>query len=140
MTERTEYAGAPVRVGDKSLPWPLMNVDFDGVLADYHGYKYSDTAFPPLPDARKLLRYLRARGYSIVIHSARPTSEIEAWLRKYRMASLVDAISPVKVPGLILDDRCGRYDPRRSVEENVAEAERPSWWDEEDEDGREAAT
>lgn len=138
MTERTEYAGSPVRVGDKTLPWPLMNVDFDGVLADYRGFATSHTALPPMPDARRLLRYLRARGYSIVIHSARPTVEIEAWLRKYRMASLVDAISPTKMPGLILDDRCARYDPRKTVEENIVEAERPAWWEEED-DGREAA-
>lgn len=127
--EQSSLRGYPVLVDGHELPWPVALVDFDGVLANYGGFLTSDRAGVPLPDASDLLLGLRAEGWSVVVHSARQAKQVREWLDRYGFSGLVDAVSPVKVPGILIDDRCVRYSPSMSVDRVIAEAARPAWWD-----------
>jgi adenylylsulfate kinase len=58
-------------------------VDFDGVIADYDGYKGPGVLGAPRPDVIQALRALRAEGWKIVINSTRGAAEIAAYLKQH---------------------------------------------------------
>ena len=51
-------------------------VDFDGVIADYDGYKGPAVLGAPRADVREALLQLRAEGWKIVIHTTRGNEEV----------------------------------------------------------------
>lgn len=61
-------------------------VDFDGVLAQYSGWKGSEHMGEPMPGAKEFLDQLNAKGYVIYIHSTRSPSSIISWVQKYGLA------------------------------------------------------
>lgn len=59
---------------------PTIAVDFDGVIANYDGWK-DETAFgPPRADVIRALKMLRAEGWKIVVYSSRAAAEITPYL------------------------------------------------------------
>jgi adenylylsulfate kinase len=64
---------------NSQLPRTLA-VDFDGVIADYDGYKGPDVLGAPRSDVLAALRRLKGEGWKIVIHTTRGAAEIAAYL------------------------------------------------------------
>ena len=58
-------------------------VDFDGVIADYDGYKGPGVLGAPRPDVREAMLALRAEGWKIVIHTTRGRDEITEYLAQH---------------------------------------------------------
>ena len=56
-------------------------VDFDGVIAEYDGYKGPGVLGAPRGDVREALALLRAEGWKIVIHTTRGHEEVGEYLR-----------------------------------------------------------
>jgi adenylylsulfate kinase len=60
-----------------------LAVDFDGVIAEYDGYKGPGVLGPPREDVRQALDALRREGWKIVIHTTRGWDEIEKYLQQH---------------------------------------------------------
>jgi hydroxymethylpyrimidine pyrophosphatase-like HAD family hydrolase len=58
-------------------------VDFDGVIADYDGWKGTGVLGEPRRDVVEALRGLRAEGWKIVIHTTRGEDEVESYLERH---------------------------------------------------------
>lgn len=89
---------------------PIVCVDFDGVLNDYHGYKGSDELYEPLTGAKEFLQKLSEK-YTIIILSARTPAKIYDWLIEHDLSKYVCDVTRVK-PGAVayIDDRSIRFD------------------------------
>jgi len=62
-------------------------VDFDGVIAQYDGWKGVDVFGKPLKRAKEALDIFRASGWRIIIFTVRPPTEaLVAWLYKHKIA------------------------------------------------------
>lgn len=51
-------------------------IDFDGVISNYTGWKGVPTLPGPIPGARESIKFLRAAGNKIIVHTCR--SDIDA--------------------------------------------------------------
>jgi adenylylsulfate kinase len=60
-----------------------LAVDFDGVIANYDGYKGPGVLGSPREDVRLALHTLRREGWKIVIHTTRSWAEIESYLQQH---------------------------------------------------------
>jgi hypothetical protein len=90
-------------------------IDFDGVLAEYHGWKGPEHLGAPLPGAIQFVNMLLGEGYQVVIFTTRAdTLEGRARLLNWLEAAGVPAPHPknflgitnVKPPAVLyLDDR-----------------------------------
>lgn len=58
-------------------------MDFDGVIANYDGYKGPGVLGSPREDVRLALHTLRREGWKIVIHTTRSWAEIESYLQQH---------------------------------------------------------
>jgi hypothetical protein len=56
-------------------------VDFDGVLAEYDGWKGHEVLGAPRSDVIHALRILREEGWKIIIHTTRAEEHIIGYLR-----------------------------------------------------------
>ena len=70
-------------LSDDAQRQPTIAVDFDGVLADYDGWKGAEVLGKPRSDVVEVLRILRNEGWKIVVHTTRADKEINGYLRKY---------------------------------------------------------
>jgi adenylylsulfate kinase len=61
---------------------PTIAVDFDGVLAEYDGWKGNDILGLPRPDVVHVLHILRNEGWKILIHTTRSAEHITDYLAK----------------------------------------------------------
>jgi hydroxymethylpyrimidine pyrophosphatase-like HAD family hydrolase len=61
-------------------------VDFDGVVAEYDGWKGEDRLGSPRADVVNALRVLREEGWKIVIHTTRSELHIREYLLKHNIA------------------------------------------------------
>ncbi len=91
-------------------------VDFDGVIADYDGYKGPGVLGAPRPDVRQAMLALRVEGWKIVIHTTRGVDEITPYLAEHGIP--YDEINsnsdyrtegPKPVADVYWDDRAVRY-------------------------------
>mgnify|MGYP001168453022 CR=1 FL=1 len=106
-------------------------IDFDGVLHRYDGWEGADHFNDPVPGAREFLAELRARGYRIVVWTARPFAGIQEWLVQHGMSGLVAEITDRKVPAVAyIDDRGIRF--WGNWEEMLTFIEIPPWWQQND--------
>jgi hypothetical protein len=81
-------------------------IDFDGVLADYNGWKGEANMGPPRPGVREFLEALQSLGEEVVVFSTRPEHLIEAWLQRFGFSPLVAKVTNVKPRARVyLDDR-----------------------------------
>jgi hypothetical protein len=58
-------------------------VDFDGVVADYDGWKGPEILGSPRADVVQALRTLHGEGWKIVIHTTRGEAEIRDYLTRH---------------------------------------------------------
>lgn len=75
----------PEDVSVQSQRRPTIAVDFDGVLAEYDGWKGADVLGQPRMDVVHVLRMLREEGWKIVIHTTRSEAEIQDYLTSNRI-------------------------------------------------------
>jgi hydroxymethylpyrimidine pyrophosphatase-like HAD family hydrolase len=100
-------------------------VDFDGVIADYDGWKGRGVLGEPRADVKEALATLHAEGWKIVIHTTRGQEEIRNYLMEHRIAydeingnSDYKTQGPKPVADVYWDDRAVRYsgDARKDLE------------------------
>lgn len=81
-------------------------VDFDGVLAEYDGWKGPEFLGAPRDGAKDFLTALVGLGYKVIIHTTRKPALIQYWLRQFEMWHLVSNVTGEKLPALCyIDDR-----------------------------------
>ena len=71
---------AALSASDSSDRQLTIAVDFDGVLAEYEGWKGSGVLGTPRKDVVEVLRILRGDGWKIIIHTTRSATEITPYL------------------------------------------------------------
>lgn len=100
-------------------------VDFDGVIADYDGWKGRGVLGNPRADVKEVLATLQAEGWKIVVHTTRGQEEIRDYLVQHRIAhDEINCNSDYKAQGtkpvadVYWDDRAVRYsgDARNDLE------------------------
>jgi hypothetical protein len=91
-------------------------VDFDGVIAEYDGYKGRGLLGEPRLDVLEALRELRSEGWKIVIHTTRGEHEISGYLTQHGIPfdeinrnSDYETVGPKPVADLYWDDRAVSY-------------------------------
>lgn len=91
-------------------------VDFDGVIAEYGGYKGWGVLGLPRLDVLEVLRELRSEGWKIVIHTSRGEEEILDYLAHHEIPfdeinrnSDYNTLGPKPVADLYWDDRAIAY-------------------------------
>lgn len=81
-------------------------VDFDGVLAQYDGWKGPGHMGEPMPGAKGFLEILNAEGYQVVIYSTRSAENIYRWLKLHDLDRYIYLIADYKVAAVAyIDDR-----------------------------------
>ena|SRR5271166_2424667 len=100
-------------------------VDFDGVIAEYDGWKGTGVLGAPRLDVRNALRTLRAEGWKIVIYTTRGEAEIVEYLVRHEFHydeinrnSDYKTLGHKPVADVYWDDRAFRYsgDAERDLE------------------------
>ncbi len=59
--------------------------DFDGVIAQYDGFKGTEHAGEPIPSMVEVIRKLKDLGHSIIIYSTRGNDFLRDYCRKYEI-------------------------------------------------------
>lgn len=77
-SKQNEVNDSPMQPPDRQL---TIAVDFDGVVADYHGWKGCDVLGVPRSDVRHALNILHEEGWKIIIHTTRAQEHIIGYLR-----------------------------------------------------------
>ena len=89
---------------EKKYP-PTICVDFDGVLADYSGWKGVDHLGKPRKGARAFLNKIRKRGLEFTVLTTRQPEKVRAWFKKNRLPAPVE-VTNLKIPATVyIDDR-----------------------------------
>ncbi len=104
-----------VREGMKQILNPTKNwqrticIDFDGVIAQYKGWKGPDYYGEPMKGSKEFLQNLKKRGIKIVIFTIRPADKIRKGFRDYNFP-LPQKITNVKIPAAVyIDDRAVKF-------------------------------
>lgn len=91
-------------------------VDFDGVVAEYDGWKGAAVIGSPRTDVVEVLQTLRSEGWKIIIHTTRSASEICEYLVAHNIPhdeinqnSSYQNAGPKPVATIYWDDRALRY-------------------------------
>jgi adenylylsulfate kinase len=91
-------------------------VDFDGVVAEYDGWKGAAVLGSPRKDVLRALHTLRSEGWKIIIHTTRSASEISEYLVLHNIPhdeinqnSSYQNAGPKPVATVYWDDRALRY-------------------------------
>jgi len=100
---------------------PTVCLDFDGVLAQYEGWKAGEIG-DPLEAGVELARLLKESGFSIVIHTCRLHPEngihdsqlekIKTWLRNYKIPFDRIETQGKPIAMFYVDDRAIRFEQR----------------------------
>ncbi len=86
----------------------VIALDFDGVLAEYAGWKGEDVTGSPIQGAREFVLSLLGKGYGAVMYTCRRADVVERWLRDNGFPLL--AVSDTKPQALLyVDDRGFRF-------------------------------
>ncbi len=83
-SRRRRDKNSPPAVAVKTQQPPrTIAVDFDGVIADYDGWKGAGILGAPRRDVLEALRVLHAEGWKIIIHTTRGEAEISSYLAEH---------------------------------------------------------
>ena len=102
-------------------------IDFDGVLAEYHGWNGTESPpGEPLMGAKNACWNLHTLGYDLVVLTSRVEhAAVERWLEYHGFPPMW--VTSAKVPALLyIDDRGYRFTNRSAVTLEVLQ-QRP-WW------------
>lgn len=89
-TKKSKPAKAAPAFAPRQRKW--IAVDFDGVLANYSGYKGKDVLGSPMPGAARAIGELKKRGWRVLVYTTRPvTPKLKQWFKRHRIA--YDAIN-----------------------------------------------
>lgn len=81
-------------------------LDFDGVLNTYTKYLGDDELFEPAKGVERFLNKLQELKQPIIIHTARRSDKVQAWLDKYELSQYIHTVTNQKVPAIVyVDDR-----------------------------------
>lgn len=92
--------------------------DFDGVIAQYSGYKGKDHAGPPVTEVVEAIRELKARGHKIIVYgSTRDNDFLKEYCEKHDIPIDYFNENPEVAPGngrkpvarVYIDDRAVTY-------------------------------
>ena len=87
----------------------IFCIDFDGVLANYAGYKGEDILWEPITWSKEFVLLLQKKGFTPVIFTTRKEIYLKEWLQTYDFPDL--EITNTKYPAWIyIDDRCLKFD------------------------------
>jgi hypothetical protein len=85
-------------------------VDFDGVLAQYTGWKGPGIMGEVRPGAFEFLTGLDVLGYVVIVFTTRDPERVNRWLIDNGLIDLVDQITNQKLPAVAyIDDRALRF-------------------------------
>jgi adenylyl-sulfate kinase len=70
----------PLALGHSGERRPTVAVDFDGVIADYDGWRGADVLGTPRPDVIIALKQLKHEGWKIIVHTTREDTAIKHYL------------------------------------------------------------
>lgn len=104
----------------------VVCLDFDGVIADYCGWRGEDVLGEPLEGAREFVQKLIDSGYEVVIHSARAAVRIEEWLVKHQFPDSVQISIKKPIAIVYIDDRGLRF--RGDFDEIFGMLDCEPWW------------
>lgn len=107
---------------------PIVAVDFDGVIAQYDGWKGQGVYGEPMAGAVRALQKLAAEGWEIIIWTCRNLEErptLAAYLDRYGIpysqindhSNTFSKPTPKVYADVYIDDRAWRFDPTRPDEE-----------------------
>ena len=124
--QRRRQKKSPAAGSSRTKQTPrTIAVDFDGVIADYDGWKGAGVLGPPRRDVLEALRGLHAEGWKIIIHTTRGETEISGYLVEHGIPHHeINRNSDYRTQGtkpvadVYWDDRALRYsgDAGRDVE------------------------
>jgi hypothetical protein len=105
------------RLAAPNGPLPrTIAVDFDGVIAEYDGWKGTGVLGRPRNDVVEALRALHAEGWKIIIHTTRGKMEISHYLTQHHIPhhevnrnSDYRTLGVKPVADVYWDDRAFRY-------------------------------
>lgn len=86
----------------------IVSIDFDGVLAEYDGYKGEDIVGEPIDGAKKFVLKLIKSGYKPIIFTVRKPEIVSKWIQENSFPDI--EITNIKHPSVIyIDDRCIKF-------------------------------
>jgi len=121
---RRPSPGNPPGKADTKVLRRTIAVDFDGVIAEYDGWKGRGVLGLPRKDVVEALHELHAEGWKIVIHTTRGEQEIRPYLVQHRIPyheinrnSDYDTLGIKPVADIYWDDRAFFYsgDAKRDI-------------------------
>lgn len=83
----------------------MIAIDFDGVLAQYDGWKGEEVVGEPLPGAIGFLHYLQHEKIPFAIFSTRKAEVIQKWLNHHRIYNVEVTDKKDNRFHVFLDDR-----------------------------------
>ena len=89
-----------------------MNVaiDFDGVLAEYEGYKGEEILGKPVKGAKEFINKIVSSGLTYFIFTTRPAKKIKSWIKENDFPE-PESITNEKIPApLYIDDRSIKFE------------------------------
>lgn len=93
-------------------------LDFDGVLANYTGWKGPNHTGAPTEGALRFVYEMERRGHDVVVHTCREPAVVSAWLAEYGFPDLpIYAHKPIAI--LYVDDRGHRFNGDWTVVETA---------------------
>jgi len=89
------------------LYWPVIVLDFNGVLDQYKGWNGELQDYPPAEGVKEFLESLEENFRTIIVQSATlPIEFVKNWLIKYHLDQYVDYVTNHKPPAAVyVDDR-----------------------------------
>lgn len=89
-----------------TLDWKrTICIDFDGVIAEYHGWKGANFFGNPKKGIRDFLAQATVSNFKVVVFTLRPEDKIWKWFKVNKLP-LPSLVTNVKVPAFVyIDDR-----------------------------------
>lgn len=108
--------------------YPIIAVDFDGVLNKYKGWEGENKLSVPQSGVKYFLEELN-KDYSVIIFTVRDTDKVKEWLIKYELDKYVLHVTDMKPKAVAyIDDRAIKYNGNYG--EVLKELEQfKTWWE-----------
>ncbi len=87
-------------------------IDFDGVLAQYDGWKGEEHLGEPMAGAREFCQRVLDAGYRIAIHTTRKPLQVEEWWKEHHFPATKEVMIPLTTKPtavVYIDDRAYRF-------------------------------